>query len=204
MTPDESPESTEAEEASPRPPHRSEQDSITDVHGSVAHFEMAYEAPTGERRSFGPPLRERLPSLLFLALALVLCAVTFVGYNAAPGTKLYHWIPEGDKDRPFAASGLAFVVLLSAIATTVRAHLRGVVVHADGVEARYLLPLGFPRVRRWTWAQVHRVIVSHDAVAFELWDGTYERLPSVAHNVDLTKMLLGIAGSRKVPVTRLE
>jgi hypothetical protein len=204
MSPDERPDSPPADGEGPLPPRRSELDSITDVHGSVAHFEMAYEAPTGERRSFGPPFRERLPSLLFLGIALALCAVTFAGYNAAPGTKLYRWIPEGDKDRPFSASGLAFIVLLSAIATTVRAHLRGVVVHADGIEARYLLPLGFPRVRRWTWAQVHRVIASHDAVAFELWDGTYERLPAVAQNAELTRMLIGIATSRKVPVTRLE
>ena len=186
------------------PATRGELESITDVHGTVAHFEMAYEAPSAERRAFGPPLRERWPSLVFLAFALALGAVTLHAYTSGSGSSLARWIVDGDRNRPMTAGGLALLVLVSALGTVARAQLRGVVVHGDGLEARYLLPFGVPRVRRWVWSQLHRLIVSGDAIALELWDGSYEKLPAVARHQDLANLLKAAAAYRKITVTTLE
>src|SRR6202041_118093 len=37
--------------------------SVTDVHGTVARFEMAYSPVEGDKFSFGPPLYQRIPPL---------------------------------------------------------------------------------------------------------------------------------------------
>ena len=102
-----------------------------------------------------------------------------------------------------SAAGLALIVFVSAVATVIRSHMRGVIVRDDGVEARSLLPLGIPRVKRWMWAQILRVIVSRDSVAIETWDGGYERLPDVAEPKKLTELLISIANARKIQVTEL-
>jgi len=185
-------------------PPRAEQPSVTDVNGTVARFEMAYSPPSGERWRFGPPVSVRLPSYLYLAVASVLGGVVAYGYTAASSTSsLAVWLLEGDHNRPMSAAGLALLVFISAVATVLRAHMRGVVVHSDGVEARFLLPLGIPRVKKWLWPQVHRVIVSDTGVALELWEGTYERLPAVADTRKMSDLLVAIANGRKIIVTRL-
>ena len=94
--------------------------------------------------------------------------------------------------------------MASAIGTAIRSSMRGVVVSAEGVETRSLVALGLPRVRRWAWAQIHRVVVDEsDEGMLELWDGTYERLPEVAEARKLTQLLEQIALGRRMQVTRL-
>jgi hypothetical protein len=110
---------------------------------------------------------------------------------------------EGDRGRPLSAMALALIIFVSAIGTVIRAHMRGVVVHSDGIEGRYLLALGIPRVRRWAWAQVHRMLVDDTQVMLELWDGTYERLPEVQNTHKLVELLENIAGSRRIEMTHL-
>ena len=57
--------------------------SITEVNGSVARFEMAYNPNPDDRFVFGPPLWQRLPSLLFVGFAGALgVAATFIAYNS--------------------------------------------------------------------------------------------------------------------------
>jgi hypothetical protein len=82
--------------------------------------------------------------------------------------------------------------------------MRGVLVHPDGIEARYLLPMGVPRVKRWAWAQVERVVLDDQGAMLELWDATYERLPDVARPKELAALLERIASERRIVVTRLE
>ena len=84
---------------------------------------------------------------------------------------------------------LAFFIFLSGVGTLVRARMRGVVVHVDGLEARYLLPMGVPRVKRWAWAQIERVLIDDEGAMLELWDSTYERLPDVARPGELGALL---------------
>jgi hypothetical protein len=177
-------------------------ESITDVNGSVARFEMAYSPVARHAVPFGPPLRQRLPSLVFLAVALAIATVVAVAYYGSSRSALYVWLFEARRALP--APVLAAIVLASAIATVARARMRGVVVHPDGVEARYLLIMGVPRIRRWVWSQVERLVVDGEGAMLELWDGTYERLPDVARASELCMLLERIAHERRIPVTRLE
>lgn len=179
--------------------------SITDVNGTVARFEMAYTPETDNLRvPFGAPLSARIPAYVFLTLTVAVAAVIGVAYLSSPGSRLFIWVVEGDLNRPLPASVLAFIVLVSGIATALRSHMRGVVVHKEGIEARYLLPMGVPRIRKWAWAQIHRIVLDDEGVMLELWDGQYDRLPEVAKGPDLAKLLEGIAVRHNVLVTRLK
>ena len=51
-------------------PARSEMESVTEVNGTVARFEMAYSPATRGPERFGPPMRQRVGSMLFLAFGL--------------------------------------------------------------------------------------------------------------------------------------
>jgi hypothetical protein len=177
-------------------------ESVTEVDGSVARFEMAY-SPVGRKAvAFGPPLRQRIPSLLFFGFAVVVVLVVTVAYFGSSNSRLYAWLFEGSRALP--APVLAFVIFVSALATVLRAQMRGVIVHADGLEARYLLPMGVPRVRRWVWSQVERIVMDESGAMLELWDATYERLPDVARPAELNAMLEQIAAERRIALTRLE
>ncbi len=185
-------------------PARAEMESVTDVHGTVARFEMAYSPVARRAVTFGPPLRQRIPSLVFFAFGGVLVGLVVTAYYvASSNSPLYIWIVDGDRARPLPAAVLATVVFLSALGTVLRARMRGVLVHPDGIEARYLLPLGVPRVKRWAWAQVERVVLDDEGAMLELWDATYERLPDVAKPKELGTLLERIAGERRIVVTRL-
>ena len=186
-------------------PARSEMESVTDVNGTVARFEMAYSPPTRGPEKFGPPLRQRVGSMIFFAFgATVAILVAIAYYASSSNSSLYAWVVEGDRARPLPAPVLAFFVFVSGVGTLVRARMRGVVVHVDGIEARYLLAMGVPRVKRWAWAQIERVVLDDEGAMLELWDSTYERLPDVARPKELAALLERIAASRRIVVTRLD
>jgi hypothetical protein len=179
--------------------------SITDVGGTVAHFEMTYSAPTSARTKFGPPLRSRLPSAIYLLGALALGAAVLYAYTVAPSSsRLFVWAVEGDRDRPISAIILAVVIVVSALGTVLRTHMRGVLVSDQWIEARYLLPLGIPKARRWGWPQVLRVVVDDTLIALELWDGSFEKLPQVASQRELARLVLQQAQRRHIDVTVLD
>jgi hypothetical protein len=189
----------EAQEAS------GDRESITGVHGTVAHFEMSYSPLSGEKTKFGPPLNERIPSALYLAGAGVMAAVVSYAYGFAPPTsRIFNWVVEGDRNRPISADILTIVVVVSALATVIRTHMKGVLVSDDWIEARYLLAFGIPRARRWGWPQVLRLIVDDANVAFEFWDGTYERLPKVARSAELVSLLRQHAVRHRIDITVLQ
>lgn len=178
--------------------------SITGTDGTVARFEMAYSPEPGDRFVFGPPLWQRAPSLVYLGFALAVAAVVLTAYYGSSTSRLAVFIVEGDRNRPVGSVPLAFLIVLSAVGTAVRAGMRGVIVTRDGIESRTLLALGVPRVRKWTWVQIDRFIFDGEEVMLELWDGTYERLPRVRESERLTRMLEGIAVARKRQVTHLD
>jgi hypothetical protein len=174
-----------------------ERPSITEVHGTVARFEMAYSPTPHERFVFGPPIWQRLPSLLFLAFAGTLALAALVAHNGSSNSALHHFIVEENR------TPLVLVIVLAAIATFIRSGLRGVIVTRDGVETR-TLSLGFPRVRRYRWAQIDRVVLDEEEVLFELWNGSYERLPKVREGTKMVDLLERVAIGRGRQVTRLK
>jgi hypothetical protein len=177
--------------------------SITDVNGTVAKFEMAYNADKSDRFAFGVPLVARLPGYAFLAFAAVIGLTVLSAYYGSSNSSLYIWVVEGDRHRVFGSGPLAFIIVFAALGNVLKTALRGVIVTADAVEARFLVA-GFPKVKRWTWAQIDRLVVDEGDVMLELWDGTYERLPKVQDAKKLADLLAGIATARGRSVTRLE
>jgi hypothetical protein len=179
--------------------------SITDVNGTIARFDMTYEPPSaGEKIKFGPPIRSRIPSAIYLAASIVFGIVTWYAYGAPANSKLFVWAVEGDRIRPLSVSVIAVILLVSSAATVLRTHMRGVIVTDDWVEARYLLPLGIPRARRWGWPEVTRIVLDESRAGFELYNGTFERLPAVADGAGLVQLILHHAGRHKIDVSVLE
>jgi hypothetical protein len=179
--------------------------SITDVNGTIARFDMSYEPPSaGERTKFGPPRRSRIPSAIYLAAAVVFAAVTAYAYNAPTSSKLFVWAVEGDRIRPLSVSVVAVVLVVSALATVIRTHMRGVIVTDDWIEARYLLPLGIPRAKRWGWPQITRLVIDGERTGFEFYDGTFERLPEVADGRAMVQLMMHHAARLRIDVTSLE
>jgi hypothetical protein len=179
--------------------------SITDVNGTVARFDMSYSPPSaGTSVKFGPPLRARIPSAVYLAAAVAFGVLTLYAYNAPRNSRLFFWAVEGDRIRPLSVSVVAILVLVSAVATVLRTHMRGVIVGDDWIEARYLLALGIPRARRWGWAQVTRIVVDDARIALEMYDGSFERLPEVANGRELVQLMMHHALRLRVHVTALE
>jgi hypothetical protein len=180
--------------------------SITEVNGTVARFDMSYSPPsdgTG-RVKFGPPLRTRVPSALYLAIALVCGACVLYAYTAASSSSvLFVWVVEKDRGRYLPAHVLTAVFVASAIGAVLRTHMRGVILSEDWIEARTLLFLGIPRARRWAWTQVDRVIVDETRIGLELWDGSFERLPDVAQRRQFADFIQQQALLRRIDVTVL-
>ena len=198
----------EASEAARKLPELSEESdgdrvSVTDVNGSVARFEMSYPAQDGPTM-FGPPLRQRLPSFFYLAIAIVAAVVVFAAPTMSRGSFLFMWVVEGDRGRPLSAAALSLILVASAIGTVIRAHMRGVLVRREGIEARYLLTFGFPRIKKWNWAQIHRMVVDDEQIMLELWDNAYARLPEVGDTKALARLLEQIGAARAIQVTRLK
>lgn len=114
--------------------------SVTEVDGTVARFEMAYNPNPSERFAFGPPLWQRLPSLLFLGFAATLATAAMLAHQGSSNTVLYRFIVAENR------TPLVFVIVLAAIATFIRSGLRGVIITREGVEMR-TLSMGFPLVQ---------------------------------------------------------
>jgi hypothetical protein len=177
--------------------------SITDVNGTVAKFEMAFSPERSDRFAFGAPMLARIPGYIFLGFAATVALTVLAAYYGSSNSSLYIWVVEGDKHRVFGSGPLAFIILFAAVGNVIKTALRGVILTKDAIEVRVLLTGGLPKVKRWTWAQIDRVVLDHEDVMLELWDGTYERLPKVRDGQRLADMVAGIATARGRAVTRL-
>jgi hypothetical protein len=171
-----------------------------------------------ERRiSFGPPLKQRVPSLAYLVFALAVCAVVVYGQHAPSNSAIFRYVVEGDAGRVVPSSVCAIVLICSAMAGIVREQMRGVILHPEGIDVRELLSLGWPRVRRFHWSQIDKVFVppaqgvteagalrdareSPRTIRLDLWDGTRTWLPDVAKASELGMMLERVALARAIPI----
>ena len=169
-------------------------------------FDMTYRPASTV--SFGPPLKERIPSLVYLAVSLITLGVILYAQHLPAGSFLFRYIVEGDTQRMIPATTAGGILVVSAVASVLRTQMKGVVVHPDGIIVRELLALGWPRVKRLQWSQIDRLHVPAAAEAraaektlrLDLWDGSWTRLPRVADLVGLSLMLEKVALARAIPI----
>lgn len=151
--------------------------------------------------SFGPPLLIRVPSILYAALALIAVVVVLVAEGSPSSSWLYVNVVERGVRGIMSARTFAACLVVGAIASLLRTNMRGVRVRGDGVEYRDVVSLGIPKLKRFKWAQIDRVILdSPRSVALDLWDGTRAFLPEVSDRPSLSATLEKVAHARAIPV----
>jgi hypothetical protein len=151
--------------------------------------------------SFGPPFVLRIPSMLYAALALGAVVLVLVAESSSSSSWLYVNVVERGVRGIMSARTFAACLVVGAVASLLRTNMRGVRVRGDGVEYRDIVSLGIPRVRRFKWAQIDRVILdSPRSVALDLWDGTRAFLPEVSDRPTLSATLEKVAHARAIPV----
>lgn len=161
-------------------------------------FDMTYRPA---ETAFGPPLHQRVPSFIYLFAALAVVAVLAIAERSSPGSALYDWVIARDAGRIISSRTLAIVLMAGAVASIIRAGMRGVRIRGDGLEYREVLALGWPRVRRYKWAQIDRIILdSPGAIGLDLWDGTRAFLPLVSDRERLCATLEKVAAARAIPI----
>ena len=160
-------------------------------------FDMTYRP-----RESVYPVRwlERVPSLVYLVLALVAVVLVVVGERSAPSSWLFHFVVEQDRGRLIGSRPFAVVLLVGAIASVLRTNMRGVRVYGDGVEAREITKFIVPRVRRYKWPQMALIVLDQPTIAVDLWDGQRAFLPVVSDQKGLAATLEKVAAARDIPV----
>lgn len=173
-------------------------------------FDMSYRPDS--TMSFGPPLKERLPWLIYFVFAIAVVGLIVYGQNAPTNSTVFKYVVEEDRHRVMPASVCAIILFCSAFAGLLRDQMRGVVVRPDGVELRELLTFGIPRVRKWTWAQIDRMRlpvsepvgdelpVVTGSITLDLWDGSSTLLPTVNDMLGLALVLERVAVARSIPI----
>lgn len=151
--------------------------------------------------SFGPPFLIRIPSLIYAAAAAAAVVVVLVA-EASPATSwLYVNVVERGIRGVMSARVFAGCLVVGALASVLRANMRGVRIRGDGVEYRDIVSLGIPRLKRFKWAQIDRVILDAPRyIALDLWDGTRALLPEVSDRSALSATLEKVAHARAIPV----
>ena len=150
--------------------------------------------------TFGPPLAARIPSVLYLLLGVAGAAAVMIAERSSSNSWLYVNLVERGVRGLISARWCAGLLLLGAVASFVRTGMRGVRVRGDGVDYRDS-SLGWPRARRFKWAQIDRIVLdlpSH--IALDLWDGTRSFLPAVDDRAALAMVLEKVGHARAIPV----
>ena len=146
------------------------------------------------------PWLERVPSLVYLAVAIVIVVLVVLGEHSAPSSWLYDYVVVRDRSRLLGSRAFAAVLSIGAVASVLRGSMRGVRVFGDGVEAREITQLFVPRVRRYRWPQMALIVLDQQHVAVELWDGQRAVLPAVGDREGLVATLERVAAARDIPV----
>jgi len=150
--------------------------------------------------SFGPPFAARIPSLMYLGLALIGVAAVIAAEHSSSNSWLYVNIVERGVRGIISARTCAGLLLAGAISSFLRTNMRGVRVRGDGVDYRDS-SLGWPRARRFKWAQIDRIVLDMPThIALDLWDGTRSFLPAVDDRAGLSMVLEKVGHARAIPV----
>ena len=160
-------------------------------------FDMTYRP---REAVYSIPWLERVPSFVYLAAALVSVVLVLVGEHSDPSSWLFNYVVVQDHVRLISSRTFAVLLSLGAIASVLRGNMRGVRIFGDGVEAREITQLFFPRVRRYRWPQMALIVLDQRNVAVELWDGQRAVLPAVGDREGLAAELERVAAARDIPV----
>jgi hypothetical protein len=161
-------------------------------------FDMTYR-PTA--KVFLPPWRFRVPSILYLVLAVAVCAVVLIAENSPSNSVLYVQLIERGSRRLISPRTFALLLLVSAVSAVLRSSMRGVRVRGDGIEYRDIVSLLIPKLRRLRWAQMNRIVLSKTGLfTIDLWDGSRVYLPRVEDRDLLAKTLEHVALARAIPL----
>ncbi|HKY36159.1 MAG TPA: hypothetical protein VJN18_09485 [Polyangiaceae bacterium] len=161
-------------------------------------FDMTYR-PT--ETSFGPPFLLRVPSLIYASLAAAAVVLVLVAESSPSSSWLYVNVVERGVRGIMSARTVAGCLVVGAVASVLRTNMRGVRIRPDGVEYRDIVALGIPRLKRFKWAQIDRVILDAPRyIALDLWDGTRAFLPEVSDRPTLSATLEKVAHARAIPV----
>jgi hypothetical protein len=151
--------------------------------------------------AFGPPFVVHLPSIVYLFVALAAVVVVLLAEQAAPGSFLYREVILRGAHGFIRAEVVAALLVAGAVASLIRTSMRGVRIRGDGLEFRDVFALGIPRLRRYKWAQIDRIVLDGPrTIAIELWDGTRADLPEVGDRVRLAAALEKVGHARAIPV----
>jgi hypothetical protein len=161
-------------------------------------FDMSYR-PQG-RQSFGPPVRTWVLPASYLVVAILFAGVVAAAYTQTSGGWLFRYIVEGDQHRVVGAKFLALFVVLGGVAAVARTGMRGVVVHADGIEARDVVNFAWPKVKNCTWAEIDEFVFEGKSVGLRLWDGDRLWLPQVLDQEGLRRAVERVAVARGIPL----
>lgn len=155
-----------------------------------------------EEQSFGPPWLSRVPSLVYLAVALGVGAVLLIGESSSSNSQLFDFVVAQDRQRTMGMRTFAIVLMIGSVASVLRAGMRGVRIVPGGVEARDIRNWFIPYVRRYTWPQLEKIILdTKPCVAVDLWDGRREYLPEVNDRAALEATLERVALARAIPIS---
>lgn len=160
-------------------------------------FDMTYRPA---ETSFGPPLVAHLPSFVYLGVAIVAIVLVFLGERAPAGSFLYNQVVERSLQGFISARAVAGILLLGACASLLKTSMRGVRIKGDGLDFRDVVSLGIPRLRRYKWAQIDRILLDGRSIVLELWDGTQAYLPEVNEREKLASALEMVGHARAIPV----
>lgn len=142
-----------------------------------------------------------MPALIYLGVALTVTSVVALARQAPSQSWLFLELVERDAQRSVGASVAAALLLVSAVSVTLRTAMRGVRVYGDGVELRDVVLFGWPRLKRYQWAQIDRIVLDQpNHIALDLWDGTRAFLPRVRDRAALSRALEKVGYLRAIPV----
>ncbi len=148
---------------------------------------------------YGPPFVQRLPALLYTVLAAAVVVLVVAVERGPRDTWLYEYMFM--REHLIDTRTVTVMIVVSAVASFLRAGMRGVRIRRDAVEFRDVVSSIWPRVKRYRWAQIDCInLEASGSVGLELWDGSYQFLPRVGDPAGLAAALERIALARAIPL----
>lgn len=159
---------------------------------------MTYQ-PTEQR--FGPCLRVWLPSVAYMLGAVVVTVLVMMAEANPERGPFFRYLVEQGQTGWLSSRALSILLLVGGAASLARAAMRGVRIWPGGLEYRDVISWTWPKVRRFRWAQIDRILLDQgETIVLELWDGSRASLPEVANREGLAVLLERVAAARSIPV----